>query len=77
MRAIANGEASNGQRTLEILNYTTFGALVKREYVVIDSRDNPVFTKKGYAAFQTYQEMAMPQRSQPGEVTSLSPTSWG
>jgi hypothetical protein len=71
MRAIANGEAQHGNRTLEIINYVTFNALVKREYVVIDSRNNPVFTDKGFKAFHTYQEMDMPKRDHPGEVTQF------
>ena len=77
MRAIANGEARHGNKTLEILNYTTFGSLIHRKYVTIDSRNNPTFTEEGYKAFETYQELHMPVRNHPGEVTEFVATSRG
>jgi len=69
MRAIASGEAKHGFATLEILNYTTFGSLIKRKYVTIDKRNNPMFTPLGHAAYETYKELDMPTRSHPGKVT--------
>ena len=71
MRAIANGEANNGDKTLAILNYTTFNSVVGREYVTIDSHNNPTLTQSGLTALQTYQELPMPLRSHPGKVSQF------
>ena len=71
MRAIASGDAKHGMRTLEVLNYITFTALIKRGYVTLDNKANPTFTAAGYEAFTTYQEMEMPHRKQPGQVTKF------
>jgi len=69
MRAISTGEAKHGHQTLEILNYTTFGSLIKRGYVTVDGRSNPTFTDAGYKAYATYQELDMPTRGHAGPMT--------
>ena len=71
MRAVAEGEAHEGDDTLAILNYVTFGALVKRGYLTIDGRHNPVMTNAGLGAYETYRDMEMPHRQQPGQVTDF------
>jgi hypothetical protein len=69
MRAIALGEASHGDETLQILNHTTLKPLIeKRNYVTLDAKHNPTLTEAGFKALETYENLAMPTRVKPGLV---------
>ncbi len=68
LTAIRDGKAHHGDETLQIINHRTLRPLIRRDYVMLDFRHNPILTELGLAALETYDSLEMPVRAKAGSV---------